>query len=257
VRPIPALLLGALIWNAPCAQADEGCPDATSEIDTDRPDVTNSSAVVPLGSLQAENGINLTGRPEGTTFDGTNTRLRLGVLRCAEILVDVPNYYRPVSGNGPRGTSDIVPAAKMELEGVPPGAQASVTAGLGLPTGAYNVSGRFYNPYLQMPWSQEVTEDWSLHGMLTHTWIPGGINNRVLETTLSVERDLGPQVDIFIEYVGDYPNHDVASQVLNCGGAYRFTPLQQIDFHAGLGFTHQSPAAFIGFGYSIRFDGLF
>ena len=40
------------------ARAD-GCPIAKVEIATDRPDVTNSSLVVPVGSLQSENGVNL------------------------------------------------------------------------------------------------------------------------------------------------------------------------------------------------------
>ena len=37
----------------------ESCPTAKDEIATDRPDVTNSSLVVPVGSLQNENGINV------------------------------------------------------------------------------------------------------------------------------------------------------------------------------------------------------
>jgi hypothetical protein len=135
------------------------CPDAGSEIDTDRPDVTNSSEVVPLGSLQAENGINLTARHGGTIFDGTNTRLRLGVFRCGEFLVDLPDYSDPVSGVRPHGASDVAPAAKMELQGLPAGSQVSMTAGLGFPTGARNISGRLYDPYLQLPWPQGVTED--------------------------------------------------------------------------------------------------
>ena len=57
----------------------DGCPLPTSEIDTDRPDTTNSSEVVPVGSLQVENGVNIADWPDGTRLDGTNSRLRLGV----------------------------------------------------------------------------------------------------------------------------------------------------------------------------------
>jgi hypothetical protein len=39
--------------------ATDGCPDSTAEIATDRPDITNSSLVVPMGSLQSENGVNI------------------------------------------------------------------------------------------------------------------------------------------------------------------------------------------------------
>ena len=47
------------------AVADDACPDSSQDIATDRPSVTNSSLVVPTGSLQDENEINWTTRPEG------------------------------------------------------------------------------------------------------------------------------------------------------------------------------------------------
>jgi hypothetical protein len=48
------------------------------EIATDRPDTTNSSLVVPKGSFQQENGVNLSSRDGGQVLDGTNTRLLSG-----------------------------------------------------------------------------------------------------------------------------------------------------------------------------------
>src|SRR5262249_24682401 len=57
----------------------ETCPQPTDEIATDRPDVTNSSLVVPVGSFQSENGVNLTARDGGRNFDGSDTRWRLGI----------------------------------------------------------------------------------------------------------------------------------------------------------------------------------
>ena len=83
------------------ASAAEYCPDAQSEIQTDRPDVTNSSYVVPTGSLQAENGINITAHRGSRSIDGTNTRIRLGVAHCTELLVDLPDYFHSVHDGGP------------------------------------------------------------------------------------------------------------------------------------------------------------
>ena len=71
----------------------ESCPTPADEIATDRPDVTNSSLVVPVGSFQSENGINLSARDGGRTIDGTNSRLRLGIAPCLEVLVDLPTYF--------------------------------------------------------------------------------------------------------------------------------------------------------------------
>src|SRR5215469_8956123 len=60
------------------------CPTDADPIATDRPDVTNSSLIVPRGSLQGENGIDWTVRHNFNALDGTNTRLRLGVAHCTE-----------------------------------------------------------------------------------------------------------------------------------------------------------------------------
>jgi hypothetical protein len=89
-----ALLLAALGRKIVEASAAEHCPDIQSEIQTDRPDVTNSSLVVPNGSLQTENGINLTARRASRSIDGTNSRIRLRVARCIELLADLPDYFR-------------------------------------------------------------------------------------------------------------------------------------------------------------------
>jgi hypothetical protein len=52
----------------------QSCPTAKDEITTDRPDVTNSSLVVPTGGLQNENGVNFSIRDDGRSIDGTNSR---------------------------------------------------------------------------------------------------------------------------------------------------------------------------------------
>src|ERR1700722_9693846 len=46
-------------------------------------------------------------------------------------------------------------------------------------------------------------------------------SNPTFEPTLSLERDLGPTRDLFVEYVGDYPNHVRPSQILDGGGPGR------------------------------------
>jgi len=235
----------------------DGCPVASDWIDTDRPDTTNSSETVPVGSLQWENGVNIADWSDGTHLDGANTRLRLGVADCGEVLVDLPDYNFSPKAAGLRGFGEIAPAAKWELQGLPDGLQVSVVAGAGLPTGPASNGGDQTRPYLQVPWSQELGGGFGLHGMLTETWIPGAASDSLFEETLSLERDLGDAADVFVEYVGDYPRHQTASQVMNLGGAWRFTRLQQIDFHAGFGFSPAAPKSYLGLGYSLRVDGVF
>src|SRR5689334_23888842 len=74
----------------PAAAAE--CTQPDSPIETDRPDATNSSIVVPVGSLQNENGVDGCRDHGANTLKGTNSRWRLGIAPCLEVLVDLPTY---------------------------------------------------------------------------------------------------------------------------------------------------------------------
>jgi hypothetical protein len=106
--------------------------------------------------------------------------------------------------------------------------------------------------------SKELGEGWGLSGMFTACWIPGGpANNPTLEPTFAVERQVGSRADFFVEYVADHPPRGASSQLFNSGGAYRITPTQQIDIHAGVGLNRAAPGYIFGLGYSFRFDDAF
>jgi hypothetical protein len=251
------LFIFATTMGASATFADDVCPNSASEISTDRPDVTNSSRVVPYGSLQIENGVDWTVRQRSDVISGSETRLRLGIAQCTELLADVPTYFYSLNGRASSGFSDFVVSVKRELP-VPFGFELSATAGLGFPTGANKISSHGYDPYVQVPWSRRITDDWSLHGMFTVTWFTSLRRiNPTFEPTLSLERELGPTRDLFVEYVGEYPNHARPSQILDGGGSWRVTKVEQIDFHVGFGLNSSSPDHFFGIGYSFRLDGLF
>src|ERR1700722_16926507 len=131
----------------------EGCPTAKDEIATDRPDVTNSSLVVPTGSLQNENGGNFSIREDGRAIDGTNSRWRLGIAPCLEVLVDLPTYFANVQGPGNSGFTNVSPALKWQISPVPGKIDLSAVFGMGLPTGSVAIAGRGVQPYVQFPWS--------------------------------------------------------------------------------------------------------
>jgi hypothetical protein len=245
------------LLSATAAWAGE-CPSPGSEIATDRPDVTNSSLVVPVGSLQGENGINSTGRGADKTFDGTNSRLRLGIAPCLEILVDLPTYVRGFQGATDSGFSNVAPAIKYQIGSLPEAWNLSVAAGAGLPTGTTRITGPGIQPYLQFPWSHELGNGWATNGMLTTFFSPSDpVNHQTTEATFSLEKKLSERVSVFVEYVGDYALHRPDTELLNIGGGYLLTRTQQLDFHLAFGLNHNSPDYIVGVGYSWRFDNLF
>jgi outer membrane putative beta-barrel porin/alpha-amylase len=255
---IPLWSLSILPILRTSASVAESCPRSTDPIATDRPDVANSSIVVPTGSLQSEDGVNLSGRRAARIFDGTNTRLRVGVAPCLEFLVDLPTYSAAARGTMNSGFSNVVPAIKWQFSPTPGQFDLSATLGIGLPTGATSITGHGVQPYLQFPWSYELSGDWGISGMLTFFTFPADpVNRLTTESNFVLEKKVSERGALFVELVSDYPDHAGPSLLLNSGGYYRLTPTEQIDFHLGFGLNHNAPNYTVGFGYSFRLDGLF
>ncbi len=252
-----AAVVAALTGHTPAIAADQ-CTQASEPIDTDRPDITNSSVVVPVGSLQNENGWNVSRRDGANVVDGSNSRWRLGIAPCLEVLIDLPNYVGTFRGPGPSGFGDVIPALKWQISPVPGKIDLSVTAGAALPTGARAIAGPGVQPYLQFPWSVELHDGWKVTGMETNFFTPDDpINKYTNESTFVIEREFGERSFLFVEYVGDFPANGGPSHLINSGGGYRITNTQQIDFHIGFGLNNNAPNYVFGIGYSFRLDGLF
>jgi hypothetical protein len=235
----------------------ESCPEPRDAMTTDRPDVTNSSLVVPVGSFQSENGIDLNARDGGRAINGTNTRWRLGIAPCLEVLADVPNYFANITAPSISGWTDVTPAVKWQISPLPGKFDLSMTVGAALPTGTAAIAGRGVQPYLQFPWSLALRDGWSVSGMFTEFFRPADpATKQLAETTFVIEKELTEKMSVFAEYVGDYPKDKGASLQINSGGIYHLTPTQQIDFHVAFGLNHNAPSYIIGAGYSFRIDSL-
>ena len=188
-----------LLLSASAAVAD-GCPKIGDEIAADRPDITNSSIVVPVGSLQSENGINLSARSGDRMLDGTNSRLRLGVAPCVELLVDLPTSFSTVRGQASSGFTNVTPAAKWQISPMPGKFDLSATVGVGLPTGTTSMTGPGVQPYLQFPWSRALADGWGLSGMVTLFFRPSDpISQLTTQSTFVIEKKVGERADFFVE----------------------------------------------------------
>jgi hypothetical protein len=250
---VAALVSGTLAGIVSAAAAE--CTQPNSPIETDRPDVTNSSIVVPAGSLQNENGID-TSRDHGANIlNGTNSRWRLGIAPCLEVLVDLPTYVTTFHGDGPSGFSDIAPAVKWQISPLPGKFDLSITAGAALPTGATAISGPGVQPYLQVPWSIDLGGGWAITGMETNFFTPRSDAKSTYQSTVTIEKEIAERSFLFVEYVGSFPSNGRNSQLLNSGGGYRIDDHHQIDFHVGVGLDRNAPNYIFGIGYSFRLDG--
>ena len=122
--------------------------NASSAIATDRPQITNSSVVVPCGSLQFENGFQATGNGGQRSYDFPETSVRIGVAGKTELRFGVPNYFH--NGDTGNGFGDLNLGFKQQL-GPVGGIDVSLIPSLSLPTGADLISSHGYDAALQLP----------------------------------------------------------------------------------------------------------
>jgi len=224
----------------------------SSPIATDRPAITNFRVVVPSGSLQLENGLQFTTTAGQRTFDGPETLLAFGLTDTTELRLTVPDYNLRAPGSG---FGDLAPGVKQHIGHTASGFDVSPIMFLSFPSGASAASSHGYDPGLQLPWSQKLSEKWTAAGMLSLYWpTQSGARNLTGESTFLFDRQLTGHWDAFAEYAGDFSERGGPRHLLHLGTAYKLTPLQQLDIHVGAGLSRAAVDHFIGVGYSFRFQ---
>jgi hypothetical protein len=255
IRVSAALLAFLFVALAPAQGQDQPATAETSPpIATDRPSFTNSSVVVPSGSLQAENGLLENYNQGQNVVDGPETLLRFGVATKTELRFTVPDYfYNASSGGGPgSGFGDMAMGVKQQLGPTPGGFDVSATLFLSFPTGARTVSSGGYDPGLQVAWSRALSAKWTAAGMLSMYWpTQGPSRNPTGQATILVDRQITGPWDVFIEYAGNFPERGGTRQFLHLGTALKLTKTQQLDIQFGEGLTGTANR-FVGIGYSFR-----
>jgi hypothetical protein len=117
-------------------------------------------------------------------------------------------------GRDPTGFLDVMPAVKVQLGAFPGDVVFSATAGLGFLTGASRISVPVTIPIsgsLGRGRSERLGSQW----LFIEFWFTGQKSNAISEATFVVEQEVGTHADLFVEYVGDCPNHGEPSQIIN------------------------------------------
>lgn len=257
-------LLLLLTISAGClalhAQTPKCGADPASTIATDRPQITNSSIVVPCGSLQFENGFQETTANAQHGYDLPETSIRLGFARKTELRLAVPDYFinAETTSTFANGFSDLVLGVKQQLGPTPKrfgSIDLSIIPSLSLPSGSNAISSHGYDPSVQLPWSRSLSKNWTAAGQLS-LFDPTQLarHNLTGQPSLYFDRQLTAPMDTYIEYSGDFPQRGGPEHIVDFGTAYKPSPHQQLDLHCGFGLSSAAPSFMIGFGYSVRFQ---
>jgi hypothetical protein len=115
---IPTALLAFILSSMVPLHGQDQPPrvDATGPIATDRPAVTNSSVVVPSGSLQVENGFLETSSPGQGVVDGPESLVRFGITKRTELRFTAADYFLNTGGGPGSGFGEFAFGVKEQLE---------------------------------------------------------------------------------------------------------------------------------------------
>lgn len=232
--------------------------ESTEDIDTNRPSFMFSPLVVPKGSIQAENGtLYQHFQHGGNYYDIAETQIRVGLLKYTEFQIYVPEWvWSRTNGTTVNGASNLnevgikqqIPLKRLNL---------SLIGSLDIPVGNKSVIGTGVQPVFRMPWSYALTPSFYVMGMQSLLVLNSGRDVQY-QPDFMLSKTFGSKArtSVFAEYIGFFTHHAPDVQVIHFGLVKKLNRNHQLDTHFGFGLNRTAPAAFVGAGYSFRFDGL-
>ena len=251
-------VVAIVVFSAPGLAAQ----GATDTIATDRPDFTESSALVSAGRVQLEAGLTFTGTSRtdggGTSRSWPELLLRYGLtsrleLRVGQSLATLSSATDVDSGF--TELEDLYLGMKVGL-----GAQQGMRPELALlvqttiPTGGDQLSAESVLPGAALLAGWELSERYSLAAGLQANRLPG--NGFGLAPSVTVGRAFSPRVKAYAELYSFLPvadeSGDRSAHYANGGVAVLLSPTIQFDARIGAGFSQTADRYFVGFGFAIR-----
>ena len=246
------ILLLMVIWFSGNCQED-GAPAHKDPITTDRPDQTETPALVPAGMFQVEVGFAFEKDRETESITTPNALWKYGVnenfeLRLITEFASVKNRDSTFSGLAP-----ILVGFKAKLaeeKGIWP--QTSIIAHLQVPDlASKNFKADHYAALFRFTMQHSLSEKLSLSYNLGGEW-DGIAPNATFIYTLASGISLTENLGCFIELYGFAPEEESARHSFDAGFTYLLSDNFMIDTSAGFGITQNAPDYFLSAGFSFR-----
>ena len=235
------------------------------DIDTNRPSFMASPLVLPARTVQVENGTLFSGQRHGNwAYDLPETEIRVGVFRSTELQMFVPDFYLERNSNSTFGrVSDLAEIGLKQQLSLPKTIAPKLAsrlnfaliASLSAPTGSPQISGGGVQPVLRLPYTVSLNDKWAVGGMQSLLVVNSG-HDVLYQPDVLLSRAVNQRSSAFIEYGGSILHHHNPQHLIHFGTVYKISRCQQIDTQFGFGLNESAPSAFVGAGYSVRFDQL-
>lgn len=235
----------------------------TPELITDRPDQTESSAVVPHKSLQIETGFVMKNKETDfivqRSYEYNTTILRYGLLKNMELRLGMEYLGDKVSNkksdttNNVLGLSPIYTGFKIKIaeeEGWKP--EIAFLGGLVLPfTADKEYKPDYSATNIRFLFANTLSDRFSIGYNLGAEW-DGETAATGYFYSLSLGIGLTDKLGMFVEGYGLLPEEGDSESLFDAGFTYLVFPNFQLDLSGGIGLNDNAIDNFLSFGLTYR-----
>jgi Putative MetA-pathway of phenol degradation len=223
-------------------------------IQADRPDQTETPAIVPKGMFQVETGFTFQkNESHSQTFSLPSTLWKYGVNGNFELRLITEFVSEKINNEKLSGFTPVLIGFKVSLceeKGIVP--KTSFIGHISLPNAASaNYKTDYTAPEFRFTMQHTLAEKLSLGYNLGCEWdglLPAPTYIYTLTTGYSVSDKLGSYIELF----GFAPQEDNANHNLDGGVTYLITDNFMVDLSSGVGLTDNAPEHYIALGFSFR-----
>ncbi len=232
-----------------------------SELVTDRPDKTESSVAVPLGSIQVETGFSYKFDSQEimdeTSLGYAETLIRYGLFEGVELRLAMD--YSTLSYGIPdspvqiqqKGLSPLALGTKINLteqEGLIP--EIALLAHVQVSVFASDFSRDNAIPELILAASHTITKRFSLGYNIGMVWEDNDMSP-TKNYSIAAGFGISDKIGFYVETFGNFGNEEFQN-LFDGGFTLLLMPNLQVDISGGFGVTASSPDFFIATGISMR-----
>lgn len=228
---------------------------------TDRPDLTESAAVIPKKTFQIETGFGFEGDKSNgekqNNFSLFNTLLRYGVNENFEVRLATSINMSSTEADGEVesifGVSYIDVGMKLKMvdgDGLKP--QIAFLTSVIIPkSGNDEFSPQYLTPSMALAFAQDLSNTFSIGYNIGAVW--NGLTAKpAAKYSVALAIALAKKLGGFVEMYGYFPQDEQGINILDFGLTYLIRPNLQVDASAGFGLSEVSPDYFISAGVSWR-----
>lgn len=223
------------------------------QIQTDRPNETESPNTVLAKHLQIESGFSFEQDHSDKTFEIPELVLRYGIIKNFEVRVETALKISHEDDSNLFGIQPVVLGAKYHItdhKGAIP--DIGVLARVSIPWMADNAyQEKYYSPEIRVLAQHELSKVTRLGYNLGIHWLPDSLQPEYVYT-LSADHSLTKKIKLFVESYGfAVPQHH-AENTVDTGLLFIVNKNIQLDFITGTGIMHANSEKFAEVGFSVR-----